>query len=134
MKKRYYWLKLKTNFFQQPKIKKLRRIAGGDTYTCIYLKLMLSVVDNDGIIEFEGIEDTLEAELSLKIDEDETNISVTLNYLFAQNLLIQLNDNNQIQIPELNSLIGSETASAQRVRKHREKKKILKKKQEIVTL
>lgn len=131
MKKRYYWLKLKTDFFQQPKIKKLRRIAGGDTYTCIYLKLMLSVVDNDGIIEFEGIEETLEAELSLKIDEDETNIAVTLNYLFAQKLLIQLEDRNQIVIPELKNLTGSETASAQRVRTHRENKK---KSQKIVTL
>ena len=39
--KRYYWLKLKDDFFRQPKIKKLRQIAGGDTYTVIYLKLQL---------------------------------------------------------------------------------------------
>ena len=30
--KRYYWLKLSEDFFRQKEIKKLRRIAGGDTY------------------------------------------------------------------------------------------------------
>ena len=30
MSKKYYWLKLKNDFFAQPKIKKLRRLAGGD--------------------------------------------------------------------------------------------------------
>jgi hypothetical protein len=29
--KRYYWLRLKEDFFSQPYIKKLRKIAGGDT-------------------------------------------------------------------------------------------------------
>lgn len=38
MAKRYYWLKLPDGFFRQKAIKKLRKIAGGDTYTIIYLK------------------------------------------------------------------------------------------------
>ena len=37
--RRYYWLKLKDDFFKDKKIKKLRQLAGGDTYTIIYLKL-----------------------------------------------------------------------------------------------
>ena len=124
MSKKYYWLKLKDNFFTQPKIKKLRKIAGGDTYTCIYLKLMLLTINNDGVIEFEGIENSLEAELSLKLDEDENNISVTLSFLFAQNLLVQI-DNSRFEINELKGLIGSEVSSAERVRRHRAKKKLL---------
>ena len=31
--KKYYWLKLKKDFFNQKEIKKLRKIAGGDTYS-----------------------------------------------------------------------------------------------------
>ena len=38
--KKYYWLKLKEDFFRDKKIKKLRKIAGGDTYTIIYLKYL----------------------------------------------------------------------------------------------
>ena len=123
MPKKYWWLKLKDNFFVQPKIKKLRRIAGGDTYTCIYLKLMLMTIQNDGILEFEGIEKDLEEELALKLDEDVTNIRVTLNYLASQNLLIKLDDNN-FQISEVQSLIGSETAAAERKRKERATKSV----------
>ena len=41
MAKRYYWLKLKDDYLDSPKIKKLRKIAGGDTYTIIYLKMQL---------------------------------------------------------------------------------------------
>ena len=33
--KRYYWLKLQDDFFKSKRIKKLRKIAGGDTYTII---------------------------------------------------------------------------------------------------
>ena len=121
MQKKYYWLKLKNDFFTQPKIKKLRRIAGGDTYTCIYLKLMLLVIQTDGIFEYEAIEPTVEEEISLKIDEDVENVSIALNYLFTQKLLTQIS-NNTYQIDEVQNLIGTETAAAERMRKMRSKK------------
>ena len=41
MAKRYYWLKLKNDFFRGKHIKMLRKIAGGDTYTIIYLKMIM---------------------------------------------------------------------------------------------
>lgn len=47
MGKRYYWLKLPDDFFRQKPIKKLRRIAGGDTYTIIYLKMLLVSLKNE---------------------------------------------------------------------------------------
>ena len=40
MGKRYYWLKLPDDFFGDKAIKRLRKIAGGDTYVIIYLKMM----------------------------------------------------------------------------------------------
>ena len=62
--KKYYWLKLMKDFFTQPKIKKLRKIAGGDTYTIIYLKLQLLSIDSDATLEYQGIEEnfTVDAE------------------------------------------------------------------------
>jgi predicted phage replisome organizer len=50
--KKYYWLKLKNDFFKQREIKKLRAVAGGDTYTIIYLKLQLHSLNNMGKIIF----------------------------------------------------------------------------------
>ncbi|WP_302487504.1 phage replisome organizer N-terminal domain-containing protein, partial [uncultured Ruminococcus sp.] len=36
MSKRYYWLKLKEDFFRDKVMKKMRKIAGGDTYVVIW--------------------------------------------------------------------------------------------------
>ena len=68
--KKNYWLKFKVNFFEELKIVKLRTIAGGDTYTIIFLKLMLLSVENEGKIYFDGVFETLAKELSHKIRED----------------------------------------------------------------
>ena len=67
MAKRYFWLKLKEDFFRQKEIKKLRKIAGGDTFTIIYLKLQLLSLRDNGKIFFEGVEDTLFEELALEL-------------------------------------------------------------------
>ena len=119
--KRYYWLKLKEDYFNSPKIKKLRKIAGGDTYTIIYLKMQLLSISNNGIITFEGIESTLEEELALKLDEQLEDVQLTLTYLKAQGLLEQ--NENEFLLPEASDNIGSESDSAERVRLFRERKK-----------
>ena len=118
--KRYYWLKLKEDYFNGPKIKKLRKIAGGDTYTIIYLKMQLLSIKNNGIIEFEKIEPTFQEELALKLDEDVENVSVTLSYLQTQGL-IDMNENNEFLLLEASNNIGSESESAERVRQFRER-------------
>ena len=118
--KRYYWLKLKEDYFNSPKIKKLRKIAGGDTYTIIYLEMQLLSIQNGGIIQFENIEPTFEEELALKLDEDIDNVKVTLAYLQSQGL-IDLNENNEYMLLETTKMIGSESESAERVRRFREK-------------
>ena len=77
MGKKYYWLKLKDDFFTQPKIKKLRRIAGGDTYTIIYLKMQLLSLKNEGRLLWEGTEDNFVDEIALCIDEGVRNRVLT---------------------------------------------------------
>ena len=118
--KRYYWLKLKEEFFLDKEVKKLRKIAGGDTYTIIYLKLMLLSLKSDGRLYFDGIEDTFAEELALEIDEDAENVRVTLMYLEKMNLL-QLVNEEEVYLTQMDNLICSESESAQRVRKHRAK-------------
>ena len=119
MAKKYYWLKLRDNFFAQPRIKKLRRIAGGDTYTIIYLKMQLLSLQNEGKIFFEGIEESFAEEIALTIDEEVDNVQVTINFLLAQGILEEEKPNEYV-LPETQASIGSETASAERVRKHRQ--------------
>lgn len=122
MAKKYYWLKLKEDFFRDKKIKKLRKIAGGDTYTIIYLKMQLLSLKNSGALIFEGVEDNFAEEIALDIDEDVDNVKVTLMFLL-KNGLIEETEQDHFVMTETIKCIGSETASAERVRKHREVKK-----------
>ena len=81
--KRYYWLKLYDDFFSSLRIKKLRKLAGGDTYLAIYLKMQLLAMKSDGILKWSGLEDDFTSELALELDEEPENIKVTLAYLLS---------------------------------------------------
>ena len=121
--KRYYWLKLKDDFFDSRKMKKLRKVAGGDTYTIIYLKLQLLSINNEGVIEFEGTDEDIYHQLALDIDEEIDDIKMTLAFCNANDLIDYVDDD--VFLNEVPDLIGSESQSARRVRKHRKKKKAL---------
>lgn len=123
MAKKYYWLKLMKGFFQQPKIKKLRRIAGGDTYTVIYLKLQLLSLENDGHLFYEGIEADFAEEISLTIDEDIDNVRFVLLYMNQQGLIEEISPGEYV-LPEAIKCIGSETASAERMRNLRQRQAV----------
>lgn len=117
--KRYYWLKLKDDFFQSRKMKKLRKVAGGDTYTIIYLKLQLLSINNDGVIEFEGTDEDIFHQLSLDIDEEIDDIKMTVAFCTANDLIeVQQDDLFLSDVPQL---IGSETQAARRMRRKRAK-------------
>jgi predicted phage replisome organizer len=119
--KKYYWLKLKNDWFDSREVKKLRRIAGGDTYTIIYLKLLLLSLKNEGSLYYEGIEDSFAEELALDLNEDTENVMVTISYLEKCGL-IEITSPNEYFMTDIPSSIGYESESAERVRRHRAKK------------
>lgn len=122
--KKYYWLKLKNNFFKQKEIKKLRKIAGGDTYTVIYLKLQLLSLTTDGKLYFDGVEDTFVEELALELDEEVENVRMTLLFLEKHRLIIQVEDDEYI-LPETQECIGSESSKAELMRRKRARDKMI---------
>ncbi len=124
MAKRYYWLKLKADWFSDKRIKKLRSIAGGDTHTIIYLKMMLLSLKDEGKLYFEGVEDNFASEIALALDEDAENVKLTLAFL-QRHGLIEIGDDDEYQLTEVPTIIGSETASTIRSRECRERKKQL---------
>lgn len=125
MPKKYYWLKLPENYFNNKEIKKLRSIAGGDTYTIIYLKLQLFSLKNNGILIFENIGEDFIEEMALAIDESKENVSVTLNCLEKWGLIKETNP-NEFTLEGTLKLMGTESESAERVRKFREKNESIK--------
>ena len=116
--KRYYWLKLKEDFFKSKEIKKLRTIAGGDTFVIIYLKMQLISLKNDGKLFFDGIDDDFSSELALEIDEDVENVRVTIAFLERCGLL-ECVSSDEYFLPVIPEITGSETQSTIRSRKHR---------------
>lgn len=117
-----FWLQQPINFFQNPKLKKLRRIAGGDTFTIIYQKIMLLSVKTDGVIHFQQLEATLSEELALVMDEEPDNVLVALKFMENHEMISKVTDSAFliVGVPEL---IRRESESAARVRRHRESKK-----------
>jgi len=122
--KRYFWLKLKEDFFGSKRIKKLRNMAGGDTYLIIYLKLQLKAMKTDGIIQFDHLEDNIMDELALDLDEKPDDVAATLIYLTHCGLA-ETSDQESFYFPYAVENVGSENSSAARVREYRKKQKAL---------
>lgn len=119
--KRYYWLKLQNDFFSRKEIKRLRRIAGGDTLTIIYLKMLCRSLKDNGKLYYDGLDNDFVSELAMDIDEDTENVQITVNYLIRTGLLEQI-DEVEYTLKDAESNTGSETAAAGRMRRCRAKK------------
>lgn len=120
--KRYFWLRLYDDFFTSKRIKKLRKIAGGDTYVIIYLKMQLVAMKHDGTLKWSGLEENIADELALELDEDAANVEVTLQYLISCGLAEASDDLTEVFLPFSVKNVGSEGAAAQRMREYRARK------------
>ena len=118
--KRFYWLKLQEHFFQDKAVKKLRRMPNGDTCVMIYLKMLLLSLSSSGDLYFDGLEPDFYTELALTLDEDEELVRDTLEFLMRVHRLEQKSE-TVYYLPEVGAVTGSESASAERMRKARQK-------------
>ena len=121
--KKYYWLKLKTNFFDSKEMLRLRSIAGGDTYTIIYLKMLLLSLKTDGLLEYDGIDATQDEEIALLLHESLDNVKLTIAFLKRVGLL-EMANKNDFFLNQVPTLTGSETQAAERKRRYRENIKV----------
>lgn len=116
--KKYFWFKMKEDFFRDKAIKKLRKQAGGDTLTIIYLKMLLLSLRQNGRLLYEGVEDTFAEEIALDIDEDSDNVKMALMWLLKIGLIEEISE-SEIFLNRLPESIGKETRQAEIMRKKR---------------
>ena len=126
--KKYYWIKLKTNFFNSEQIDFLMSQNEGSKYVVLYQMLCLNTANNDG-------------ELSSKIGEmivpynvekivrdtkyfNENDVIVSLE-LFKKLGLIYEEENQILKIANFDEMVGGETKWAEKKRIYREKQKQL---------
>jgi predicted phage replisome organizer len=133
--KKYYWIKLKTEFFNQDTIDFLLSQKNGCEYVVLYQMLCLKTANNNGILSTNVGEMIVPYDIS-KISRDtkyfsEDTIRVALE-LYKQLGLIYEGDNNLLQITGFNEMIGSETKWAEKKRQYRDKQKLLGQSEDIV--
>ena len=122
--KKFYWLKLKRDFFKRHDIRIIEEMPNGKEYILFYLKLLLESIDHEGTLRFS---DTVPYDEQMLSVITNTNIDIVRSAMkmFIGLNMIEIFDDKTIYMAEVNRLIGSETSVAERVRKHRENQKLL---------
>lgn len=120
----YFWLKIDKKFFDNIFIKRLKTIPGGYTMTVIYIRLMLESLESDCILYYEGYFENLKEELALKLDVSEDDIDMTMAY-FTKCGLIQIDKDQNAELPQAKAIVMSETNWASYKREQRQNKKRL---------
>lgn len=122
--KKYYWLKLKRDFFKRHDIRIVESMPNGKDYILFYLKLLLESIDHEGTLRFS---ETIPYNEDMLAVVTNTNIDVVRS---AMKLFVELNmmsicDDQTIYMTEVERLIGSavDNDAANRQRRCRERKK-----------
>lgn len=122
--KKYYWLKLKRDFFKRHDIRIIEEMPNGKDYILFYLKLLLESIDHEGELRFSETIPYNEQMLSV-ITNTNVDIVKSAMQIFIELNMIEILDDETIFMAEVLKLTGSETAAAGRMRKRREKQKAL---------
>lgn len=126
--KKYYWIKLKTNFFEQETIDFLLSQKNGCEYVVLYQMLCLNTANTNGKLCSEIGEMIVPYNVD-KIVRDtkyfDTDTVVVALELFKKLGLVYEEENQVLKIVDLEKMVGSETKWAETKRIYREKQKLL---------
>lgn len=122
--KRYFWLKLKEDWFSGTTEKYLKSLPAGDSLLITYLKIQLMSLKTEGFLKYERLLPSAEEEIAMLIDEPVNNVRLLINVLLKTGAIERLDDNS-LYLLSLQNLIGSEGSSTDRVRRFRERQKAL---------
>lgn len=118
--KKFYWLKLKKDFFKRHDIRIIEEMENGKDYILFYLKMLLESIDHEGHLRFSETIPYNEKMLSVITS---TNIDVVRAALkvFTELNMIEIFDDQTIYMAEVTKLIGCETEFAKKKREYRQK-------------
>lgn len=126
--KKFYWIKLKTDFFNQETIDFLLSQPNGCQYVVLYQMLCLKTANNGGTLATNIGEMIVPYDVNKIVRDtkyfDFDTVTIALG-LFKQLGLIYEGDENILKISNFELMVGSESASksAERMRKMRAKNK-----------
>ena len=121
---KFYWLKLKKDFFKRHDIRIIEEMENGKDYILFYLKLLLESISHEGLLRFSETIPYNEKMLSVITN---TNIDIVRSAMkvLLELKMIEILDDSTIYMSEVLKLTGSETAAAERKRKSRQSMRFL---------
>lgn len=129
--KKYYWLRLKRDFFKRHDIQIVENMSNGKDYILFYLKLLCESVDHEGNLRFSD-EIPYSAEMLATITNTNVDIVRSAIEIFSKLGMIDVLDDGTYFMNEVQKMVGSATqdehtreSTRLRVQKCREKKKLL---------
>ena len=119
-KEKYYWFKLKDDFFKRHDIKIIKSMPNGKDYVIFYLQLLCESLSHNGKLRFNEEVPYNEEMLSVITD---TNIDVVRSAmkLFSQLNIIEIMDDQTIYMKKLQNMVGSTTIGAEKKKIQRSK-------------
>ena len=126
MAKKYYWLKLKEDFFKRHDTQIIESMPNGKDYVIFYLKLLLESLSHEGALRFS---ENIPYSEDMLATITRTNVSVVRDAIriFTQLGMMEIMDDGTYFMCEVKKMIGSETEYAEKKRLQREKSNLVNK-------
>ena len=123
---KFYWLKLKRDFFKRHDMKIIEAMPNGKDYIIFYLKLLCESIDHEGCLRFNEEIPYNEEMLSVITGTNVDVVRSAIN-IFTKLQMMSILDDGTYFMNEVNKMIGSavDNDNANRQRRFREKQKAL---------
>ena len=119
--KKFYWLKLKKDFFKRHDITIIEGMPDGTQVCLFYLKLMLESIDHEGNLRFSETKPYTPKMLSAVFKMNEEIVKTALKVL-EDFELVKITEDGTIVVEKVMSMVGYESEWAKKKAEWREKK------------
>ena len=116
--RRFFWIKLKRDFFKRHDVRIIESMPNGEIYVLFYLKMLAESVDHDGALRFSDLipytPEMLSAVFYTKLDIVNDAIK-----LFQDLGMLEIEPDGTIKLTKFDDFVGCETESAVQKRRQR---------------
>lgn len=116
--KKYYWLKLKRDFFKRHDIQIIEAMDNGKDYVLFYLKILLESIDHEGSLRFSETIPYNEKMLSTITNTNIDTVKAAMD-MFTNLGLVEILEDRTIYMNEVEKMLGTETYWAEQKRNKR---------------
>ena len=117
--KKYFWLRLKKDFFKRHDIQIIEAMPNGKEYVLFYLKLLCESIDHEGMLRFSDDIPYTEEMLSTITGTDKQIVNDALGH-FVDFGMIDILEDGTFCLKQVKNMIGCETKWAEKKRQYRE--------------